>query len=156
MSPKQGPSQSPTAAATPPPETKESSAANDSNDSLSRPSISPMIRIHSKGQDVYKGVCFQQNVPIYKNNIDNFEAKRNDSVICVAANDPFEYFGLYDSLKLVVLTGNLQVTVKYKSFEAFTQILKNEGAKSLFKGTDANALHAIAGVGIFLVVTSCS
>ncbi|KAL6129709.1 hypothetical protein ACLB2K_073058 [Fragaria x ananassa] len=115
--PKQRPSQSPTAAATPPPETKESSAANDS---LSRPSISPMIHIHSKGQDVYKGICFQQNVPIYKNNIDNFEA------------------------------------VKYKSFEAFTQILKNEGAKSLFKGADANALHAIAGVGIFLVVTSCS
>ncbi|KAL6125629.1 hypothetical protein ACLB2K_073685 [Fragaria x ananassa] len=48
--PKQGPSQSPTAAATPPPETKESSAAKDSNDSLSRPSISPMIHIHSKGR----------------------------------------------------------------------------------------------------------
>ena len=43
----------------------------------------------SVGQDVYKGICFQQNVPIYKNNIDNFEGKRNDSVICVAANDPF-------------------------------------------------------------------
>lgn len=38
--------------------------------------------------------------------------------------------------------------VEYKSFEAFTQILKNVGAKSLFKGVDANVLHAIAGVGI--------
>ncbi|KAL6183338.1 hypothetical protein ACLB2K_044749 [Fragaria x ananassa] len=50
-------------------------------------------------------------------------------------------------------------TVRYKSFEAFTQILKNEGAnsfaqilknvgaKSLFMGVDANVLHAIAGVG---------
>ncbi|KAL6130384.1 hypothetical protein ACLB2K_068764 [Fragaria x ananassa] len=37
---------------------------------------------------------------------------------------------------------------KYKSFEAFTQILKNEGAKSLFKGADSNVLHAIAGVAV--------
>ncbi|KAL6209425.1 hypothetical protein ACLB2K_020367 [Fragaria x ananassa] len=28
------------------------------------------------------------------------------------------------------------------------QILKNEGAKSLFKGDDANILHAVAGVGM--------
>ncbi|KAH7529539.1 hypothetical protein JRO89_XSUnG0030900 [Xanthoceras sorbifolium] len=40
-------------------------------------------------------------------------------------------------------------TVKYKSsMDAFSQILKNEGVKSLFKGADANILHAIAGAGV--------
>ncbi|XP_050386047.1 ADP,ATP carrier protein 1, mitochondrial-like [Argentina anserina] len=95
------------------------------------------------------------------------------------------YFGLYDSLKPVVLTGSLQdnffasfalgffVTngaalasypidtvrrrmmmtsgeaVKYKSsMDAFAQILKNEGAKSLFKGAGANMLRAVAGAGV--------
>ncbi|KAM5552285.1 ADP,ATP carrier protein 1, mitochondrial [Rosa sericea] len=95
------------------------------------------------------------------------------------------YFGLYDSLKPVVLTGGLQDSffasfalgwvitngaglasypidtvrrrmmmtsgeaVKYKSsLDAFTQILKNEGAKSLFKGAGANILRAIAGAGV--------
>ncbi|XP_012089980.1 ADP,ATP carrier protein 1, mitochondrial isoform X2 [Jatropha curcas] len=95
------------------------------------------------------------------------------------------YFGLYDSLKPVVLTGKLEdsfwasfalgwaVTngaglasypidtvrrrmmmtsgeaVKYKSsFDAFSQIIKNEGAKSLFKGGGANILRAIAGAGV--------
>lgn len=94
------------------------------------------------------------------------------------------YFGLYDSLKPVVLTGKLQDSffasfalgwvittgaglasypidtvrrrmmmtsgeaVKYKSsIDAFTQIVKNEGAKSLFKGAGANILRAIAGAG---------
>ncbi|KAG5627447.1 hypothetical protein H5410_012665 [Solanum commersonii] len=95
------------------------------------------------------------------------------------------YFGLYDSLKPVVLTGSLQDSffasfalgwlitngaglasypidtvrrrmmmtsgeaVKYKSsMDAFTQILKNEGPKSLFKGAGANILRAIAGAGV--------
>ncbi|KAF8010471.1 hypothetical protein BT93_J1183 [Corymbia citriodora subsp. variegata] len=95
------------------------------------------------------------------------------------------YFGLYDSLKPVVLVGRLQdsflasfllgwgVTfgaglasyphdtvrrrmmmtsgeaVKYKnSFDAFKQIVKDEGAKSLFKGAGANILRAIAGAGV--------
>ncbi|CAN4080537.1 unnamed protein product [Withania somnifera] len=95
------------------------------------------------------------------------------------------YFGLYDSLKPVVLTGSLQDSffasfalgwlitngaglasypidtvrrrmmmtsgeaVKYKSsMDAFTQILRNEGAKSLFKGAGANILRAIAGAGV--------
>ncbi|KAE8676814.1 ADP,ATP carrier protein 1 [Hibiscus syriacus] len=39
--------------------------------------------------------------------------------------------------------------VKYKSsLDAFAQILKNEGAKSLFKGAGANILRAIAGAGV--------
>ncbi|RZC89008.1 hypothetical protein C5167_030701 [Papaver somniferum] len=39
--------------------------------------------------------------------------------------------------------------VKYKSsFDAFSQIMKNEGAKSLFKGAGANILRAIAGAGV--------
>lgn len=39
--------------------------------------------------------------------------------------------------------------VKYKSsLDAFNQILKNEGAKSLFKGAGANILRAIAGAGV--------
>ncbi|ONK70126.1 uncharacterized protein A4U43_C05F30530 [Asparagus officinalis] len=95
------------------------------------------------------------------------------------------YFGLYDSLKPVVLTGKLQdnflasfalgwvitngaglasypidtvrrrmmmtsgEAVKYKSsLDAFQQILKNEGPKSLFKGAGANILRAIAGAGV--------
>lgn len=95
------------------------------------------------------------------------------------------YFGLYDSLKPVVLVGSLQdsflasfllgwaVTngaglasypidtvrrrmmmtsgeaVKYKSsIDAFSQIIKNEGPKSLFKGGGANILRAIAGAGV--------
>ncbi|CAL0303439.1 unnamed protein product [Lupinus luteus] len=95
------------------------------------------------------------------------------------------YFGMYDSLKPVLLTGNLQDSffasfglgwlitngaglasypidtvrrrmmmtsgeaVKYKSsLDAFSQILKNEGAKSLFKGAGANILRAVAGAGV--------
>lgn len=95
------------------------------------------------------------------------------------------YFGMYDSLKPVVLTGKLQDSffasfalgwvitngaglasypidtvrrrmmmtsgeaVKYKSsLDAFSQILKNEGPKSLFKGAGANILRAIAGAGV--------
>ncbi|XP_004306530.1 PREDICTED: ADP,ATP carrier protein 1, mitochondrial-like [Fragaria vesca subsp. vesca] len=95
------------------------------------------------------------------------------------------YFGLYDSIKPVVLTGGLQDSffasfalgwvitinaglasypfdtvrrrmmmtsgeaVKYKSsIDAFAQILKNEGAKSLFKGAGANILRAVAGAGV--------
>lgn len=39
--------------------------------------------------------------------------------------------------------------VKYKSsLDAFSQILKNEGAKSLFKGAGANILRAVAGAGV--------
>jgi len=39
--------------------------------------------------------------------------------------------------------------VKYKSsMHAFTQILQNEGAKSLFKGAGANILRAVAGAGV--------
>jgi solute carrier family 25 (adenine nucleotide translocator) protein 4/5/6/31 len=94
------------------------------------------------------------------------------------------YFGLYDSLKPVVLVGDLQnnflasfllgwastigasltsypldtvrrrmmmtsgEAVKYKSsMDAFSQIVKNEGAKSLFKGAGANILRAVAAAG---------
>jgi solute carrier family 25 (mitochondrial adenine nucleotide translocator), member 4/5/6/31 len=39
--------------------------------------------------------------------------------------------------------------VKYKSsLDCFSQILKNEGAKSLFKGAGANILRAVAGAGV--------
>ena len=39
--------------------------------------------------------------------------------------------------------------VKYKgSFDAFSQILKNEGARSLFKGAGANILRVVAGAGV--------
>ncbi|CAA0816599.1 ADP-ATP carrier protein 2- mitochondrial [Striga hermonthica] len=95
------------------------------------------------------------------------------------------YFGMYDSLKPVLLTGNMQdsffasfalgwaVTngaalasypidtvrrrmmmtsgeaVKYRSsLDAFSQIVKNEGPKSLFKGAGVNILRAIAGAGV--------
>ncbi|CAO2813136.1 unnamed protein product [Amaranthus hypochondriacus] len=95
------------------------------------------------------------------------------------------YFGLYDSLKPVVLIGGLQDSflasfllgwgitigaglasypidtvrrrmmmtsgeaVKYKSsLDAFNQIIKKEGSKSLFKGAGANILRAVAGAGV--------
>jgi len=95
------------------------------------------------------------------------------------------YFGMYDSLKPVVLTGNLADSflasfllgwaitigaglasypidtvrrrmmmtsgqaVKYKSsIDCFSQVMKNEGAKSLFKGAGANILRAVAGAGV--------
>jgi len=95
------------------------------------------------------------------------------------------YFGLYDSIKPVVLTGNLadnffasfllgwSITigaglasypidtvrrrmmmtsgeaVKYRSsMHAFSEIMKKEGARSLFKGAGANILRAIAGAGV--------
>ncbi|GFP80722.1 ADP ATP carrier protein 3 mitochondrial [Phtheirospermum japonicum] len=80
------------------------------------------------------------------------------------------YFGMYDSLKPVVLTDTLQDSflgsypidtvckrmmmtsgeaVKYKSsIDAFSQIVKKEGAKSLFKGAGANILRAVAGAGV--------
>merc|ERR1712115_11962 len=95
------------------------------------------------------------------------------------------YFGMYDSLKPVLLTGKMQDSffasfalgwlitngaglasypidtvrrrmmmtsgeaIKYKSsLDTFSQILKNEGVKSLFKGAGANILRAIAGAGV--------
>ncbi|KAM0038331.1 ADP,ATP carrier protein [Helianthus debilis subsp. tardiflorus] len=40
--------------------------------------------------------------------------------------------------------------VKYKNtFDAFNQIVKKEGVKSLFKGGGANILRAVAGAGVF-------
>lgn len=39
--------------------------------------------------------------------------------------------------------------VKYKSsLDALSQIVKNEGSKSLFKGGGANILRAVAGAGV--------
>ncbi|KAJ6289658.1 hypothetical protein OIU78_025559 [Salix suchowensis] len=95
------------------------------------------------------------------------------------------YFGMYDSLKPVILVGDMQDSffasfllgwgitigaglasypidtvrrrmmmtsgeaVKYKSsLDAFKQIVKNEGPKSLFKGAGANILRAVAGAGV--------
>eukprot|EP00842_Homolaphlyctis_polyrhiza_P001546 jgi/Hompol1/2392/HPOL_002925-RA len=95
------------------------------------------------------------------------------------------YFGLYDTIKPIVLTGSLQgsflvsfalafvVTnaaafasypidtirrrmmmtsgqaVKYRSSaHAFSEIVKNEGWTSLFKGAGANILRAVAGSGV--------
>ncbi|CAI5472525.1 unnamed protein product [Closterium sp. Yama58-4] len=95
------------------------------------------------------------------------------------------YFGMYDSLKPVLLVGPLEgnflasfllgwgitigaglasypidtvrrrmmmtsgEAVKYKSsMDAFMQIIKKEGTKSLFKGAGANILRAVAGAGV--------
>lgn len=98
------------------------------------------------------------------------------------------YFGMYDSIKPVLLVGSLEgnfiasfalgwtVTtgagiasypldtirrrmmmtsgeaVKYKSsFDAGCQIIKKEGAKSLFKGAGANILRGVAGAGVLSI-----
>jgi solute carrier family 25 (adenine nucleotide translocator) protein 4/5/6/31 len=95
------------------------------------------------------------------------------------------YFGGYDSLKPVVLTGNMKdnffasfmlgwaVTigaglasypldtvrrrmmmtsgeaVKYRSsLHCMSEVVKNEGVGSLFKGAGANVLRAMAGAGV--------
>lgn len=95
------------------------------------------------------------------------------------------YFGMYDSLKPVVLTGDLAdnflasfllgwaitigaglasypidtvrrrmmmtsgQAVKYRSsLHCFSEVVKNEGVKSLFKGAGANILRAVAGAGV--------
>ncbi|XP_048136894.1 peroxiredoxin-2F, mitochondrial [Rhodamnia argentea] len=47
----------------------------------------------------YTGVCSQQHVPSYRNNIDKFKAKGIDSVICVAVNDPYTMNGWAETLK---------------------------------------------------------
>jgi len=95
------------------------------------------------------------------------------------------YFGMYDSLKPVLLTGDMKDSflgsfllgwsitigaglasypidtvrrrmmmtsgeaVKYRSSaHAFSEIVKAEGVKSLFKGAGANILRAVAGAGV--------
>jgi len=95
------------------------------------------------------------------------------------------YFGLYDSIKPVLLTGNMKDSflgsfalgwaitigaglasypldtvrrrmmmtsgekVKYRSsMHAMSEIVKNEGTRSLFKGAGANVLRAVAGAGV--------
>merc|ERR1712180_511590 len=78
------------------------------------------------------------------------------------------YFGLYDSIKPIVLGDNASVflsfpidtvrrrmmmtsgqAVKYKgSMDCFVQVLKNEGFMSLMKGAGANILRGVAGAGV--------
>ena len=40
-------------------------------------------------QGAFTGVCSEEHVPTYMENIDKFKAKGIDSVICVAINDPY-------------------------------------------------------------------
>ncbi|KAG0448341.1 hypothetical protein HPP92_027866, partial [Vanilla planifolia] len=47
----------------------------------------------------YTGVCSQQHVPSYKNNIEKFKAKGIDSIICVAVNDPYTLNGWAEKLQ---------------------------------------------------------
>ncbi|KAL0918632.1 hypothetical protein M5K25_010651 [Dendrobium thyrsiflorum] len=47
----------------------------------------------------YTGVCSQQHVPSYKNNIEKFKTKGIDSVICVAVNDPYALNGWAEKLQ---------------------------------------------------------
>lgn len=98
------------------------------------------------------------------------------------------YFGLYDSLKPIVLVGPLKdsflasfglgwgvtisaglasypldtvrrrmmmtsgTDVKYKSTaDAFSQIIRNEGYRSFFKGGGANILRSVAGAGVLAI-----
>lgn len=42
--------------------------------------------------------------------------------------------------------------MKYKSsLDAFSQIVKHEGVKSLFKGAGANILRGVAGAGVLSI-----
>merc|ERR1711983_518342 len=75
------------------------------------------------------------------------------------------YFGLYDTLKPIVLGADAGVTlsfllgwavtitsgggVKYKnSLDCGAQILKNEGFMSMMKGAGANVLRGVSGAGV--------
>ncbi|KAK4700158.1 hypothetical protein P7C70_g6092, partial [Phenoliferia sp. Uapishka_3] len=70
------------------------------------------------------------------------------------------YFGMYDSLKPVVLTGTLKgsflasfllgwgVTTGAGMMDAGRQIIKAEGVPALFKGAGANILRGVAGAGV--------
>ena len=40
-------------------------------------------------QDAFTGVCSEEHVPTYMDNIDKFKAKGIDTVICVSINDPY-------------------------------------------------------------------
>ncbi|KAL5731172.1 hypothetical protein ACHQM5_003928 [Ranunculus cassubicifolius] len=62
------------------------------------------------------------------------------------------YFGLYDTLKPIVLIGSLEgnfFAMKYDSaLHAFRQIISQEGFFVLFGGVTANMLAGMAGAGV--------
>merc|ERR1712232_1128796 len=69
------------------------------------------------------------------------------------------YFGFFDSLKPIILTGSLADSfflnfcpgeaVKYSSsLQCARVIMANEGTKSFFKGAGANILRGVAGAGV--------
>ncbi|KAJ4977189.1 hypothetical protein NE237_002295 [Protea cynaroides] len=53
---------------------------------------------------IFTGVCTKAHVPSYKNNIDKFEAKGIDLIICVSINDPYVMNGRAEKLEAKELT----------------------------------------------------
>ncbi|KAK8697469.1 hypothetical protein V6N13_113617 [Hibiscus sabdariffa] len=159
--------------------------------SLSIPSIMPELVLLNDAKAAKKGGERQFNglVDVYRKTLKSDGIAglyRGFNISCVGIIVYRGlYFGMYDSLKPVLLVGSLQDSffasfglgwvitngaglasypidtvrrrmmmtsgeaVKYKSsLDAFSQILKKEGAKSLFKGAGANILRAVAGAGV--------
>ncbi|KAK7359741.1 hypothetical protein VNO77_01706 [Canavalia gladiata] len=87
----------------------------------------------------FTGVCSEEHVPTYTDNIDKFKAKGIDSVICVAINDPYtmnewaekmqakdaiEFYGDFDgsfhrSLKLVTDLSHVLLGTRSERWSAY-------------------------------------
>ncbi|KAG4384058.1 hypothetical protein GLYMA_13G206900v4 [Glycine max] len=85
------------------------------------------------------GVCSEEHVPTYMENIDKFKAKGIDTVICVSINDPYvmnewaeklqckdaiEFYGDFDgsfhkSLKLVTNLSNVLLGTRSERWSAY-------------------------------------
>ncbi|KAH1102530.1 hypothetical protein GYH30_036862 [Glycine max] len=85
----------------------------------------------------FTGVCSEEHVPTYMENIDKFKAKGIDTVICVSINDPYamnewaeklqgkdaiEFYGDFDgsfhkSLKLVTNLSNVLLGTRSERFK---------------------------------------
>ncbi|KAG4960148.1 hypothetical protein JHK87_036781 [Glycine soja] len=99
-------------------------------------STTPLIDIF-KG--AFTGVCSEEHVPTYMENIDKFKAKGIDTVICVSINDPYvmnewaeklqckdaiEFYGDFDgsfhkSLKLVTNLSNVLLGTRSERWSAY-------------------------------------
>ncbi|KAG5130840.1 hypothetical protein AAZX31_13G188500 [Glycine max] len=87
----------------------------------------------------FTGVCSEEHVPTYMENIDKFKAKGIDTVICVSINDPYamnewaeklqskdaiEFYGDFDgsfhkSLKLVTNLSNVLLGTRSERWSAY-------------------------------------
>ncbi|TKY72131.1 Peroxiredoxin-2F [Spatholobus suberectus] len=109
-------------------------------------STTPLIHIFKDKKVVifgipgaFTGVCSEEHVPTYMDNIDKFKAKGVDAVICVAINDPYtmnewavklqgkdaiQFYGdfggsFHNSLKLVTDLSNVLLGTRSERWSAY-------------------------------------